>query len=131
MNNKKENLLKKGHHKFLVTGAAGFIGAALTKRLLKNGEIVIGIDNLNSYYDKNLKSSRLKEIKKTERDHSGKFFFFHESLENFAEIKKIFKKFAPEIVFNLAAQAGVRYSLEKPLDYVNSNLLGFGNILEL
>ena len=96
---------------------------------MENGEIVIGIDNLNSYYDKNLKSSRLKEIKKTERDHSGKFFFFHESLENFAEIKKIFKRFAPEIVFNLAAQAGVRYSLENL--YVNSNLLGFGNILEL
>ena len=127
----KENILEKGKYNFLVTGAAGFIGAALIKLLLKNGETVVGIDNLNNYYNKNLKIDRLNEIKKSTINTKGKWIFFEENLENFVELQKIFKKYSPKIVFNLAAQAGVRYSLKNPLEYVNSNLVGFANVLEL
>ena len=116
--------------KILVTGAAGFIGAALSIRLLENGENVIGLDDLNSYYDINLKESRLKEIDYISKKSPGKWSFYKSSLENNSSLKDIFNTHSPQIVVNLAAQAGVRYSLEKPAVYIQSNLVGFANLLE-
>ena len=112
----------------LVTGAAGFIGSALIKNLLSNGENVIGIDNLNSYYDKNYKKMRLRSIEDIRN--LGKWKFEELDINDNKSLEKIFKKYKPEIVVNLAAQAGVRYSLENPHAYVQSNLVGFINILE-
>ena len=114
----------------LVTGAAGFIGSSLVIKLLEQGKFVIGIDNLNNYYSKDLKIARLNEIKKV-KNLSGNWKFFENDIQDFSEIKKIFKLYKPKLVFNLAAQAGVRYSIKEPSTYLNSNLLGFGNILEL
>ena len=118
---------QKGY--ILVTGAAGFIGSALVKRLLKEGRKIVGIDNLNSYYNVDLKRDRLKEIIKTQKSSIGEWNFFEEDISN-KQIINIFKKFNFEIVINLAAQAGVRYFLENPTSYVKSNLEGFVNILE-
>ncbi len=115
---------------FLVTGAAGFIGAAICHKLLKEGNCVIGIDNLNAYYDPSLKKDRLKSISNKLNQYSGSWYFCESALEDYEYLKKIFKKYSPRIVINLAAQAGVRYSLENPFSYVNSNLVGFVNILE-
>ena len=109
----------------LVTGTAGFIGAALTIRLLERGDEVIGIDNVNDYYDVNLKEARLDRLKKFD-----KFTEIRLSIEDRDAIKEIFEKHKPQKVVNLAAQAGVRYSLENPLAYIDSNLLGFTSILE-
>jgi len=116
----------------LVTGAAGFIGSALVKKLLNLNFKVIGIDNLNEYYDKNLKLNRIKEINKLIESSKSKenWIFYKKDLKNFKDIKNIFEKHRPKNVFNLAAQAGVRYSLENPFEYVDSNLVGFVNILE-
>ena len=114
----------------LVTGAAGFIGAALSIRLIKEGARVIGIDNLNSYYDPTLKKSRLSEIDKTLKSYEGSWKFYEASLEDDLALKLIFSESRPKVVVNLAAQAGVRYSLENPAAYVQSNLVGFSNILE-
>ena len=114
----------------LVTGAAGFIGAALAIRLLENGENVIGFDDLNSYYDINLKESRLKEITTASEKSAGKWKFYKSSLENESSLNDIFNTHSPQIVVNLAAQAGVRYSLENPSAYIQSNLVGFSNLLE-
>ena len=114
----------------LVTGAAGFIGAALTIKLLQKGENVIGIDNLNNYYDPKLKEARLLEIKSKTIGYCGKWNFYNFSIENKTKLDEISKLYSPEIVINLAAQAGVRYSIENPKEYINSNLVGFGNILE-
>ena len=109
----------------IVTGSAGFIGSALVKRLLKNGERIIGIDNHNEYYDTKLKEDRLKEfINNKNYDH------FRIDLCDKDGISSIFSKFKPDRVVNLAAQAGVRYSIENPMVYINSNIVGFGNILE-
>ena len=109
----------------LVTGAAGFIGAAVAERLLERGERVIGLDNLNSYYDPALKQARLERLQR----HRG--FQFHQlDLENGAAIAQLFAAQRPSRVVHLAAQAGVRYSLENPLAYVNSNVVGFLSILE-
>jgi UDP-glucuronate 4-epimerase len=109
----------------LVTGAAGFIGYHLAQQLLDRGEKVIGIDNLNSYYDVTLKESRLKLL--TEREN----FTFHKiDLADRAEIDRLFARYDFEIVVNLAAQAGVRYSLTNPRAYIDSNITGFSNILE-
>ena len=122
MINKKE--------KVLVTGAAGFIGAALSKKLLEIGSEVIGIDNLNNYYDQDLKRARLKNINNFASSNSLSWVFKKISLEDEKELNNIFLKFKPNIVVNLAAQAGVRYSLKNPKSYINSNLVGFSNLLE-
>lgn len=111
--------------KFLVTGAAGFIGSFLTKRLLECGTQVIGIDNLNDYYSPKLKQQRLDMLQK----YSG-FRFFPADISNQKELEHIFCSERPEIVVNLAAQAGVRYSIDHPRSYIDSNLIGFYNILE-
>ena len=111
--------------KVLVTGAAGFIGSALSLRLLERGDEVIGIDNLNDYYDVVLKQARLKRT----TDHAG-FTDIRMDLEDRAGIAAVFAEHRPDRVVNLAAQAGVRYSLENPHAYVDTNLVGFTNILE-
>ena len=112
---------------YLVTGAAGFIGFHLCKRLLMEGEKVIGIDSINDYYDINLKKARLDILYKLSHNN---FFFEKEKLENKKNIFNIFKLRKPKYVINLAAQAGVRYSIKNPEAYLNSNLVGFINILE-
>tara|TARA_Y100001970_G_C14225347_1_gene855295 strand:+ start:1438 stop:2403 length:966 start_codon:yes stop_codon:yes gene_type:complete len=112
--------------KILITGSAGFIGFHLCKSLLDDGVSVVGVDNLNEYYDVNLKSSRLKILDKYEN------FNFHKiDISDLEQTENIFEKFRPNKVVNLAAQAGVRYSIENPFTYVNSNLVGFTNVIEL
>src|SRR5699024_1540454 len=108
----------------LVTGSAGFIGSHLSKRLLKEGHKVIGVDNINDYYSPQLKKDRLKQLD------NDNFTFIKTDLENLDTINQVFKEHKPNIVINLAAQAGVRYSLENPHAYINSNIVGFTNILE-
>ena len=114
----------------LVTGSAGFIGYHLCKRLLDSGNNVIGIDNVNDYYDINLKEKRLEILTKVPLK-NNKWKFFRTDLTNKDSLLKIFENFSPKIVVNLAAQAGVRYSLENPSSYINSNIIGFSNILDL
>jgi len=111
--------------KILITGAAGFIGYFLSEHLLKNGHSVIGIDNLNDYYDIQLKKDRLTNLEKF-----SEFTFYKVDLKDKQAIDKLFSDNRPEYVINLAAQAGVRYSIENPYAYVDSNLIGFVNILE-
>jgi UDP-glucuronate 4-epimerase len=111
--------------KVLITGAAGFIGSALSLRLLARGDEVIGVDNLNDYYDVNLKKARLART----ADHAN-FTDVRVSLEDRAAMEAVFAKHQPQRVINLAAQAGVRYSITHPHAYVDSNLVGFINILE-
>lgn len=115
----------------LITGAAGFIGANLTMKLLKgNKDIkIIGIDNLNDYYDVSIKKYRLKEIEKCVQT-DGQWTFIKGNIADKKLIDEIFEKYAPDIVVNLAAQAGVRYSITNPDVYIESNLIGFYNILE-
>ena len=110
----------------LVTGAAGFIGFHLSQRLLLNGDKVIGIDNLNDYYDPKLKKARLEIL----NANKNLFTFKKSNLEDKEVLKNIFLKYKPEIVVNLAAQAGVRYSLQNPYSYIDSNIVGFLNLLE-
>ena len=114
----------------LVTGAAGFIGYHLSKRILESGETVIGYDNLNNYYDKNLKLNRKKELERISKISKSKFIFFEDDLENKDKLSSVFENYKPDTVINLAAQAGVRYSLENPRAYINSNIIGFLNVLE-
>jgi UDP-glucuronate 4-epimerase len=109
----------------LITGVAGFIGFHLGKRLLARGDEVLGLDNLNDYYDVTLKKARLAQLK----GQPG-FRFNKLDLADREGIPRLFKKHKPEVVVNLAAQAGVRYSQENPHAYIDSNLLGFANILE-
>ena len=111
--------------KVLITGSAGFIGSALALRLLERGDEVVGIDNLNDYYDVALKKARLART----LEYTG-YTDIRLDLENREGMADVFRTHRPERVVNLAAQAGVRYSLENPLAYVDTNLLGFANILE-
>ncbi|RLJ97676.1 NAD-dependent epimerase [Tenacibaculum discolor] len=127
--------------KVLVTGAAGFIGFHLSERLLAEGHTVVGIDNINDYYDVNLKYARLKELgvdkdsaevfyKKTISSTNKNFKFVRLNLEDKEELFQLFATENFEVVCNLAAQAGVRYSIENPDVYIQSNIVGFLNILE-
>ena len=111
--------------KVLVTGSAGFIGSALSLKLLERGHTVIGIDNHNDYYDPKLKEDRLAR----HLDHEN-YSHFRENIENREILTEIFEDSEFDVVVNLAAQAGVRYSLENPYAYIDTNLKGFGNILE-
>ena len=112
----------------LVTGAAGFIGANLCERLLSNGHRIVGVDNFNDYYDVSLKRDRIKQL---ETHAQNENFSLHElSLEDRPTISTLFENHSFDVVVNLAAQAGVRYSLENPASYIDSNLVAFGNILE-
>ncbi len=110
---------------YLVTGAAGFIGFYLSLRLLKEGCKVIGIDNLNNYYDVSLKEARLKNL-----EPYGGFTFIKGDISDKSTVMKLFESYKPNIVVNLAAQAGVRYSIDNPDAYIWSNIIGFYNILE-
>ena len=127
--------------KILVTGAAGFIGYHLVKSLIKDSHEVIGLDNINNYYNTNLKFDRLNDLgikkacseefnKISSSNLSRKFKFIRMNLENREDLPKLFKKERFDIVCNLAAQAGVRYSIENPETYIDSNIVGFLNILE-
>ncbi len=114
----------------LVTGASGFIGYHLCKKLLDSGEKIIGLDNMNNYYDVILKERRLEELEKISNKSQNNFEFIHADIQDSQKLENIFKDFKPNKVVNLAAQAGVRYSIENPSAYIKSNILGFGNILE-
>lgn len=114
-----------GSKRILVTGAAGFIGFHLSKRILEEGGEVIGFDNLNDYYEVSLKESRLEILNKYE-----KFTFIKGNLADKDVVQNLFIKYKPGIIVNLAAQAGVRYSIENPDCYIESNIIGFYNILE-
>ncbi len=111
--------------KVLVTGAAGFIGYHLSKRLVADGNTVIGIDNVNNYYDVELKKARLRQL----TDDPG-FTFIKQDIADRAAVEALFRKDSFDIVVNLAAQPGVRYSLKNPYSYIDSNIVGFTNILE-
>ena len=111
--------------KIIVTGAAGFIGMHSSLKFLKSNYNVLGIDNLNNYYDRSLKLRRLNVLKKYK-----KFRFNKIDVSNFKNLLKIFRNFKPDFVLHLAAQAGVRHSILHPEDYTKSNLVGFANILE-
>lgn len=109
----------------LITGAAGFIGFHLSKRLLDMGTTIIGFDNVNDYYDVSLKESRLQIL-----NEYPKFTFVKGDLADEQAVNSLFTTYHPDIVVNLAAQAGVRYSIDYPRSYINSNVIGFFNILE-
>lgn len=111
--------------KILVTGAAGFVGFFLTQQLLLRGDEVVGIDNLNDYYDVSLKNGRLEQLEGQQN-----FQFYKLDLTDRVNLEQLFKDNKFDVVVNLAAQAGVRYSLKNPHAYVDSNLVGFTNLLE-
>ena len=111
--------------KVLITGTAGFIGSTLAMRLLARGDEVIGIDNLNDYYDVSLKQARLERVKAFD-----KFTDVRINIEDRAAMEQVFAKYKPQRVINLAAQAGVRYSLVNPHAYIDTNIVGFVNVLE-
>ncbi len=112
----------------LVTGAAGFIGASLSQRLLQQGDRVVGLDNLNDYYAPSLKQARLRQIEAVAPE--GAWHFVEIALEDSDALMALFAAEKPTVVVNLAAQAGVRYSLENPAAYIQSNLVGFSHVLE-
>ena len=117
--------------RILITGTAGFIGFHLSKRLLEKGFSVFGYDDLNSYYDVKLKESRLKKLYEINEKLNSEFLFKKGSIESFSSIESFFEKIRPDCVINLAAQAGVRYSLINPFAYIQSNIVGFQNVIEL
>lgn len=124
--NKEVFIIKKADTKrILITGCAGFIGFHLSLRLLEQGSQIIGIDNINDYYDRRLKYDRLDLLKKYKH-----FSFINGSINNLELLEELFVQNNFDLVINLAAQAGVRYSLENPGSYIQSNLVGFANILE-
>ena len=110
--------------KILITGSAGFIGFQLSLKLLQKGNTVIGVDNLNNYYDVSLKKNRNKILKKY-----TKYIFYKLDLKNKNQLNKVFKKHKIDCVINLAAQAGVRHSISNPEIYLTSNVIGYFNIL--
>ena len=112
--------------KIFITGASGFIGFHIAKKLLDKGHKVHGFDSMNDYYDVKLKKARLNILKKYTN-----FSFTKNTLENEKILKKVFKQFKPKIVIHLAAQAGVRYSIEKPRVYLNSNIMALLMLLKL
>jgi UDP-glucuronate 4-epimerase len=114
----------------LVTGAAGFIGFHLSRRLMERGSPVVGFDNLNPYYDPTLKQARLAQLEVTSVQTGTPFRFIQADIEDAAAVALAFAKYRPQQVVNLAAQAGVRYSIENPAAYIQSNLVGFGHVLE-
>ena len=114
----------------LVTGNAGFIGFHVARRLLKRGDNVVGVDNVNDYYDTDLKEARLKELENTAARSDGQYEFFRGDLADHKVVEECFGKYKFDRVIHLAAQAGVRYSLEDPHCYVQSNLVAFTNIIE-
>ncbi len=113
------------YNTILVTGTAGFIGFHLSKRFLSEGKQVVGIDNLNDYYDVSLKQDRLKMLQE-----NSNFSFYKIDLAHKSDMEKVFKDRQIDVVVNLAAQAGVRYSLQNPHAYIDSNIVGFLNVLE-
>ena len=116
--------------KIILTGAAGFIGFHLCRKLMQYNYDIIGIDNLNSYYSIKLKKDRLKILNEKAKNKSINWKFIRGDIIDKKVINETFDKFKPEIVIHLAAQAGVRYSLDNPEEYINSNLLGFFNIID-
>ncbi len=112
--------------KYLITGSAGFIGFHLSKKLLSEGFSVIGIDNLNNYYDQNLKKNRNKILKKYKN-----YKFKKIDIKNYQKLESVFKKNKFQCIINLAAQAGVRYSLINPKSYIDNNIIGFFNVIDL
>ena len=116
--------------KILVTGVAGFIGSKLTYELVKRGDEVFGVDNINDYYDVRLKQSRLSEILGVEENRFPNLHFIRLSIEDKSALDALFEAQHFDVVVNLAAQAGVRYSITNPYSYMQSNLVGFLNILE-
>lgn len=109
----------------LVTGAAGFVGAFLSKKLMDQGHTVVGVDNLNDYYDVKLKHDRLEMLNDYEN-----FTFIEMDISDKERVEAVFAEYKPDVVMNMAAQAGVRYSIENPDAYIESNINGFFNILE-
>jgi len=122
----KEVVMERNNQVILVTGSAGFIGFHLSRKLLEMGYKVVGVDNLNRYYDVNLKTSRLEILKSFQN-----FVFHRDDIQDLGALKDIFRQRHIDIICNLAAQAGVRYSLKDPFSYQKSNLEGFLNLLEL
>ena len=116
--------------RILITGVAGFIGFHVCKKLIENQQDILGLDNLNSYYDIALKEARLSEISKISDKSNNKWKILKIDLEKTSDINKIFNDFKPNIVIHLGAQAGVRFSITNPHSYVKSNLVGFVNIVE-
>ena len=114
--------------RIIVTGAIGFIGFHLCKKLIQKDCEVFGIDNFNSYYDPKLKEERFKELEKISLN--KKFRIFRVDIRNLNATEKIFSDLKPDVVVNLAAQAGVRYSIDNPSEFIQTNLVGFSNILE-
>ncbi len=116
----------------LVTGSPGFIGSHLVRKLLRelNSGLIISFDSMNDYYDPRLKEYRLLQIENTAEKSTGKHIFIQGNLAEKSEIKDVFEKYQPDIVVNLAAQAGVRYCIDHPDSYIESNIIGFYNILE-
>ena len=116
----------------LITGSSGFVGANLVTKLftIPDGACIIGLDNMNDYYDVSLKEYRLSQIEQAQAKSKCSFKFIKGDLADKALIDKLFREYKPDIVVNLAAQAGVRYSIENPDAYINSNIIGFYNILE-